>query len=80
MLFLQVRIIPRPQKKALPEIDTVSAGMANWSWMVLGGLLSSSSRQDYETPTTHNNRSRALGGVWGVAAKSYSRHRWSEIC
>jgi predicted ribosomally synthesized peptide with nif11-like leader len=39
MLFLQVRIIPRLKKKAVPAIDTVSAGTANWSWMVLGGLL-----------------------------------------
>ncbi len=62
-LFLQVRIHSPAQKKAVPAIDTVPAKVANWSWMVLGDLLSFNAHQDYET-TTNNNRSRGFGGVW----------------
>ncbi len=64
MLFLQVRIHSRP-KKAVPVIDTVPARKANWCCTVMNGSLLFNTRQDYET-TTHNNRSRASGGVWEV--------------
>ena len=47
MLFLQVRIIPQPQKKAVPAIDTVLADTANQCWTVIGGLLSFGAIEDY---------------------------------
>ena len=51
-------------KEAVPAIDTVLAETANWCLTVMGGVLSFSARQDYET-TTHNNRSRGIDLVWG---------------
>ena len=55
-------LLPGP-KKAVPAIDTVPAKTANRCCTVMNGSLLFNARQAYETPPTHNNRSRGAGGV-----------------
>ena len=48
------------QKKAVPAIDTVSAGTANWSCTVINSSLLFNARQDHET---HNKRKYDMGSL-----------------